>query len=175
MRTRRFLPLCALVLAACSSPKHDNTEPGVFNQDRLSQLSAERCQNGQALTELEMRPSLDIEDMNDGVEMYGFSQGSGRCAVDKEIHNRFPIGFDVAYFDLTATPSCIPNGSFWDAKSVTVSSPYAFFDFVSLDDDGARISLSATRDIAATYARDYAGLRRFACQAPKPSKPATFR
>lgn len=146
-----------LALAACNSKKTDNSTPALFPQEEILSAEASLCPVGTKLREVEV--TGDLEDMGNGTKLFGFSSGSGPCAVEKDIHDN---NLGMTWFNLEGVGNCVPNGSLWEITMDSTMSPEHHFELQLYK--GTRIlKMNGARDLPATYVRDHAGVRPFKC------------
>lgn len=155
---RLSILLFALVaqLTGCSKVL-DNSEPATFPEADIQAAEAVFCDQGSKLKEVPV--SGAFMDMAVDVKVFGFSSGTGRCALEKDVHYN---DLGLAWLDLVGVNGCIPNGSLWEVIGTDTVTPNHTIDLKVFR--GTRVIRPVgALDMGAATVRDLTGLRPLKC------------
>lgn len=167
MKHLLFFTILIGLLGACSKGNEDVGIP-TLDGNKLSEISKSFCAVGEKLVELNLDPvPLQFEFLNSSGTILAFINGTGACALSKDVNDNWGDG----WFGLQIHATCLPNSSFWKITDGYNANDTRYYKLDSADPSGLpTMDMWGSRTLNTTYARDHAGLHVMKCSAAA-SKP----
>lgn len=163
MRKLIFITIVTMVVAACGPvEKQEGIAP--FDNAILEGLAKKYCASGQNLVEDPRLVDTHFENLGRRSRVFGFYNGTGRCAMSANVDERWPGPGDRVLTLSVSIARCVPNGSFWEVRSHNTQDKEHTLILRDTEESTSEIRLVGTKDLPGGRVKDATGLRPLACK-----------